>query len=88
MKLSQFKFKLPEELVALYPPHRAFENEDGTVDRIYNRDQCRLMVVHRKSERIEIFKKDKKGKDTTEPLTFRNILVLRPLGCTPSFSGV
>jgi len=74
MKLSQFKFKLPEELVALYPPHRAFENEDGTVDRIYNRDQCRLMVVHRKSERIEIFKKDKKGKDTTEPLTFRNIL--------------
>ena len=74
MKLSQFKFRLPEELVALYPPHRAFENEDGTVDRIYNRDQCRLMVVHRKSERIEIFKKDKKGKDTTEPLTFRNIL--------------
>ena len=43
MKLSQFKFKLPEEQVALYPPHRAFENEDGTIDRVYNRDQCKLI---------------------------------------------
>ena len=54
MKLSQFKFKLPEDQIALYPPHRAFENEDGTVERIYNRDQCRLMVLPRKSERIEM----------------------------------
>jgi S-adenosylmethionine:tRNA ribosyltransferase-isomerase len=74
MKLSQFKFKLPEELIALYPPHRAFENEDGTVDRIYNRDQCRLMVLHRKSEQIELFKKDADGKDTDEFLTFRDIV--------------
>lgn len=74
MKLSQFKFKLPEELVALYPPHRAFLNEDGTVDRVYNRDQCKLMVVHRKSEKIEIFKKDADGNDTEEFMTFRNLL--------------
>ena len=74
MKLSQFKFKLPEELVALYPPHRAFKNEDGTVDRVYNRDQCKLMVVHRKSEKIEIFKKDADGNDTEEFMTFRNLL--------------
>ena len=74
MKLSQFKFKLPEELIALYPPHRAFENEDGTVDRIYNRDQCRLMVLHRKSNRIELFKKDADGNDTEEFLTFRDIM--------------
>ena len=74
MKLSQFKFKLPEELVALYPPHRAFENEDGTVDRVYNRDQCKLMVVHRKSGKIEIFKKDADGNDTEEFMTFRNLL--------------
>ena len=33
MKLSQFRFRLPEEQIALYPPHRAFENEDGTVER-------------------------------------------------------
>jgi S-adenosylmethionine:tRNA ribosyltransferase-isomerase len=74
MKLSQFKFKLPEEQVALYPPHRTFENEDGTVDRVYNRDQCKLMVVHRKSEKIDIYKKDAEGNDTKEFMTFRNIL--------------
>jgi S-adenosylmethionine:tRNA ribosyltransferase-isomerase len=44
MKLSQFKFKLPEELIALYPKE--------------NRDESRLMVVHRDSGKIEhkIFK--------------------------------
>ncbi len=73
MKLSQFKFKLPEELIALYPPHRTFKNEDGTVERIYNRDQCRLMVLHRRSEKIEMFKKDAQGKDTNEFLTFRDM---------------
>ena len=44
MKLSQFKFKLPEEQVALHPT--------------FHRDECRLMVVHRKSGRIEMTKKD------------------------------
>lgn len=39
MKLSQFKFKLPEELIAQYPAER--------------RDECRLMVVHRKTGEIE-----------------------------------
>ena len=74
MKLSQFRFKLPEEQVALYPPHRAFENEDGTVDRIYNRDQCRLMVIHRKSQTIEMYKKDADGNDTDQFLTFRDLV--------------
>ena len=74
MKLSQFKFKLPESQVALYPPHKAFENEDGTVERVYSRDQCRLMVVHRKSEKIEMFQKDAEGNDTEEYLTFRNLV--------------
>ncbi len=74
MKLSQFKFKLPESQVALYPPHKTFENEDGTVERVYSRDQCRLMVVHRKSEKIEMFQKDAEGNDTEEYLTFRNLV--------------
>ena len=36
MKLSQFKFKLPEEQVALYPHsiYREFENEDGTKETV------------------------------------------------------
>ena len=53
MKLSQFKFKLPEERIALYPPFKDFDGE-----RIYNRDECKLMVLHRTTGEIEhrIFK--------------------------------
>ena len=74
MKLSQFKFKLPEEQVALEPPHRVFENEDGSVEKVYHRDECRLMVVHRKSQTIDMFEKDADGNDTTNFLTFKNII--------------
>ncbi len=74
MKLSQFKFKLPEELVALEPPHRVFENEDGTIEKVYRRDECRLMVIHRKSQTIDMFEKDADGKDTENYLTFRNVI--------------
>lgn len=44
MKLSQFKFNLPDELVAMHPTH--------------NRDESRLMVVNRSTGKIEhkIFK--------------------------------
>ena len=74
MKLSQFKFKLPESQVALEPPHRVFDNEDGTVEKVYRRDECRLMIVHRKSQTIDMFEKDDDGKDTDKYLTFRNII--------------
>ncbi|MCT4613337.1 MAG: tRNA preQ1(34) S-adenosylmethionine ribosyltransferase-isomerase QueA [Marinifilaceae bacterium] len=39
MKLSKFKFKLPTELIALHPT--------------YNRDESRLMVLHKDSGKIE-----------------------------------
>ncbi len=39
MKLSQFKFNLPTELIANYPPK--------------NRDEARLMVIDRRTETIE-----------------------------------
>ncbi len=39
MKLSKFKFKLPEELIAQYPS--------------YNRDESRLMVINRSTKTIE-----------------------------------
>ena len=74
MKLSQFKFKLPDDQVALYPPHRVFDNEDGTVERVYNRDMCKLMVLHRKSQKIDLFKKDADGNDTEELMTFRDLV--------------
>nr|HPR61785.1 S-adenosylmethionine:tRNA ribosyltransferase-isomerase [Prolixibacteraceae bacterium] len=39
MKLSKFKFKLPEELIALHPA--------------YHRDESRLMVIDRATRKIE-----------------------------------
>ena len=44
MKLSQFKFKLPDEKIALYPPE--------------NRDEAKMMVLNRQTGEIEhhIFK--------------------------------
>ena len=39
MKLSQFKFDLPDELLAKYPTP--------------NRDESRLLVVHKDSDKIE-----------------------------------
>lgn len=69
MKLSQFRFRLPEEQIALEPSYRAFKNEDGTEDKIYSRDACRLMVLHRKSQKIEMTKPD-----SDESLTFRDIV--------------
>ena len=39
MKLSQFKFELPQELIAAFP--------------MENRDESRLMVIHRKTGEIE-----------------------------------
>jgi len=47
MKLSQFKFRLPDEKIAKYP--RTYDPET----KIYNRDECKLMVVHKQTGEIE-----------------------------------
>ena len=47
MKLSQFKFRLPDEKIALYP--RTYNPET----KYYNRDEAKLMVVHKKTGEIE-----------------------------------
>ena len=39
MKLSQFRYELPEELIAQHP--------------LDNRDDCRLMIVHRDTGKFE-----------------------------------
>lgn len=79
MKLSQFKFKLPEEQIALYPHSivHEFTNDDGTKGefRITRRDECRLMVLHRKSQAIDMYKRDEEGKPIEGAyLDFRNVL--------------
>ena len=84
MKLSQFKFKLPEEQIALYPHsiYREFENDKGEKEtvRITRRDECRLMVLHRKSQTIDMFKTDEQGNPLKDKkgnpvyLDFRTVL--------------
>ena len=79
MKLSQFKFKLPEEQVALHPhaSEHVVTRDDGTTTTfsVTRRDECRLMVLHRKSQTIEMFKKDEAGNPIEgEYMDFRNVL--------------
>ena len=79
MKLSQFKFNLPEELVALYPHSVYHEIVDDKgekhISRMTRRDESRLMVLHRKSQTIDMFQKNKKGKPVEgQYLEFRHVL--------------
>ena len=65
MKLSQFNFKLPAAQVALYPhkTKRVVKTASGErTFEITRRDESRLMVLHKKSETIEMYKKDENGK--------------------------
>ncbi|MDD2798421.1 MAG: tRNA preQ1(34) S-adenosylmethionine ribosyltransferase-isomerase QueA [Bacteroidales bacterium] len=63
MKLSQFKFKLPEELVAHHPAE--------------NRDESRLLVLDRKTGKIEhdVFKSILKYYDDKDVFIFNNTRV-------------
>lgn len=76
MKLSQFDFNLPDEQVALYPHsiQHTVTNEDGKTNTfsIKRPDECRLVVVHKKSQTIEFLKTDEKGK----PLKGKQYLTL------------
>jgi len=63
MKLSQFKFKLPEDLIAQYPSE--------------NRDECRMMLLHRKTGEIEhkVFKDIIQYFDDGDVMVFNDTLV-------------
>ena len=79
MKLSQFKFKLPAEQVALYPHYfeREYTDKDGKKEtfRITRQDESRLMVLHKKSGTIDLFQKDENGNPIEgKYIEFRNIV--------------
>ncbi len=57
MKLSQYKYNLPEDLIAKYPSS--------------NRDESRLMVLHRKSRKVE----HKVFKDILDYFNDKDVLV-------------
>ncbi|MFO7880633.1 MAG: tRNA preQ1(34) S-adenosylmethionine ribosyltransferase-isomerase QueA [Bacteroidota bacterium] len=63
MKLSQFKYNLPEELIALHPAK--------------NRDESRLMVLHRESGKIEhrVFKDVKEYFSDRDTMVFNDTKV-------------
>jgi len=98
MKLSQFKFKLPDEQIALYP-HKSYvvttkgrngkvkrevieqeyfdaeKHKDSQVFSTTSRDKCKLMVLHRKSQTIDLYQKDEDGNPIEgQYLDFRNVL--------------
>lgn len=66
MKLSQFDFNLPQSQVALYPHslEHTVVNDAGEEKtfRIKRPDECNMVVVHKKSQTVSIYKTDKKGK--------------------------
>ncbi|WP_372774646.1 tRNA preQ1(34) S-adenosylmethionine ribosyltransferase-isomerase QueA [Mangrovibacterium sp.] len=66
MKLSKFKFKLPEELIALHPSN--------------NRDESRLMVVDRKTKKIE----HKLFKDVTDYFDDQDVMVFNDTKVFPA----
>ena len=79
MKLSQFKFKLPAEQVALYPHcfEREYTDKDGKKEtfKITRQDESRLMVLHKKSGTIDLFQKDENGNPIEgKYIEFRNIV--------------
>ena len=79
MKLSQFKFKLPAEQVALYPHYfeREYTDKDGKKEtfKITRQDESRLMVLHKKSGTIDLFQKDENGTPIEgKYIEFRNIV--------------
>lgn len=78
MKLSNFKFKLTDDKIALHPHtvEHTVTNAAGesTTFQLKRRDESKLMVIHRKSETIEMFKKDADGNDTNDFIEFRDLL--------------
>ena len=63
MKLSQYKYNLPEQLIAKYPSN--------------NRDESRLMIVHRDSGKVEhkVFKEILDYFNDRDVLVFNNTKV-------------
>jgi len=78
MKLSQFKFDLPEKLIATRPAsiYHEIVGSDGEKQtfRTTRRDECRMMVVHRRTKTIDLFHEGKKGKEESDFLQFRDII--------------
>lgn len=70
---------MPQEQIALYPHSlvREFTNDDGSKEtfRVTRRDEARMMVLHRTTGEIDMFKKDQDGNPIEgQYIEFRDIL--------------
>ena len=65
MKLSQFKFKLPADQVALYPHTEEHQTAKATFT-VKRPDRARMMVLHKKSQTIDMYRTDEDGNVMTE----------------------
>jgi len=78
MKLSQFKFDLPESLVAARPHsiYHEVKGDDGQAQtfRTTRRDECRLMVLHRRSKTIDMLREGQTEAEESNYLRFRDII--------------
>ncbi|MCI6671453.1 MAG: tRNA preQ1(34) S-adenosylmethionine ribosyltransferase-isomerase QueA [Prevotella sp.] len=79
MKLSQFKFNLPADQVALYPhtSEQVLHRSDGTSQtfKVTRRDESRLMVLHKKSGTIDMFNKEIDGTPTEDDyIRFKDVV--------------
>ena len=83
MKLSQFDYPLSNSQVALYPhgEEHTVTNEKGkeTHFTVKRPDQCRMVVLHKKSGKICLYKTDSRGRalkdddGNKQPLTLLDI---------------
>ncbi len=80
MKLSQFDYNLPSSQVALYPHslEHTVTNAAGeeTTFRIKRPDECRMVVVHKKSQTVNLYKTDAKGKPLKDEKGQKQFLTL------------
>lgn len=78
MKLSQFKFDLPDKLVATrpYSIYHEVKGDDGETQtfRTTHRDECRMMVLHRRSKTIDMLREGATGAEESDYLRFRDII--------------
>ena len=70
MKLSQFDYNLPASQVALYPHmvEHTVTGSDGkeTTFSVKRPDECNMVVVHKKSQKVSLYKTDAKGKQVKD----------------------
>lgn len=83
MKLSNFRFKLPDDQVALYPhtTKRVVTNSNGETNtfELKRHDEARMIVVHKKSQTIDMYKTDENGEPLVDAEGNKQFIVFKDI---------